>query len=355
MVDNSIFIEEDPFQNEWANLSESVMESIQHIPIYKLVEGDVCIVSFPYLNGSGIVEERPAVFMQYPDGKMYMVRCSRLKSAKAGIVRSNRIKNNPLHCLITDIQTAGLSDISIFCTNTYLPLAKNAANYIGYIGHLSDKDFQMAKKMVSQFRPENLSDPFDLMGYMKAHDFTEPTHPSGNNNNNLIQSLSDAIASNSANCVDIASCMHEFCERNKIEHYIVKTDFILNQNKSSGHIYCIFYDKLWYNRYCVFRYFPKDDSHPALCGDIIPYRKLNIASVIKGEEKFLYPEFVKILGSKKIKARSFVCNKASLHEWDKFVDSAKTQKELIAMLNEYNKNSTIYPEGFVNLKPISHN
>ena len=57
--------------------------------------------------------------------------------------------------------------------------------------------------------------PEEFLNYL--NNVKETTHPSGNNNENPVQTLNDILISHKANCIDIANAVHEICKDK--EHY----------------------------------------------------------------------------------------------------------------------------------------
>jgi len=144
----------------------------------------------------------------------------------------------------------------------------------------------------------------------------ETTHPSGNNNENPVQTLNDILISHTANCIDIANAVHEIC-KNK-EHYLVLSRFSI-KNKSMGHVYCIYKDK----NYRVFRFDLKTKY-----GKIKEYT-CNLGEVIYCEELALKAAFTNLLGE--CSSFNSILTKKEMQQWDNLVRKKVKQKELMKL------------------------
>ena len=57
-----------------------------------------------------------------------------------------------------------------------------------------------------------MNNPKKFLKWLLKNNVKETTHPSGNNNENPVQTLNDIFISHTANCIDIANAVHEICK-----------------------------------------------------------------------------------------------------------------------------------------------
>ena len=306
-----------------------VMEgSFKSSKIEDLNVGDVVLCKVYWDDGTNKYTIRPTVYLNFPDNIKRFVRLS--DYYKDG--RSVEILEDKLAFVLKDRKKAGLNKESVLVPWYYrLP---ERVDIMKRLGKLSKSDFETVVDMTTKCWELKWTDPKYLMGWMKGVDIKESTHPSGNNNNCIVQNLERLEKSLAGNCVDFAAVARNACkERQYYINTIGYTKFILSKTKSRGHVYCVYLNTQLHLG-CVFRYIP-GDAHVKSFGDITRFKVRGDEDTIftelcLTEEEFLvanHPSIIK-LKQNAYKKKTVYLNDKGRRYWDAYVEMGVVQKEI---------------------------
>ena len=109
------------------------------------------------------------------------------------------------------------------------------------------------RRLIAKKENVTFINPFQFMNWLIKYKVKDPTHKSGNNNYNPIQSIDDILVSHKANCVDIAIAVYKIVKNSKdcSKPEIVKVDWHIDDNYDEGHLFTLFTynDNIYVNKW----------------------------------------------------------------------------------------------------------
>ena len=306
---------------KYPNLS-SVTEML--FPLDKRVkEYEIWWCRYPFRNSDHTFKERPCLVWNTGNG----LQAIQLSSYDENDPRKVARLQLEWVDLLTDWNTSieGLEKPTMVISNTCCNLRN--VHFLYRCGNLTSVDIMKVKMLLVEADKAKFNTVFNLKEWLLSNYVTESIAKdgSGNNNHNKLQNLQDITRSKQINCVDLATAVHTICTQNRIEHWMVISQFYLSDRSIwEGHVYTIF--RTWSKSLRILDYYA-DDKDP--CADFRTYLNKSVKEVAQIEADNLKLPMLRILKASDAKINNIILDSDKFPIWDSYVSKRKTQEELL--------------------------
>lgn len=210
-------------------------------------------------------------------------------------------------------------------SNTHCNLRN--VHFLHKCGNLTQRDIMKVKTLLIEADRAKFNTVFNLKEWLLGNYVTETIAKdgSGNNNHNKLQTLQDITKSKQINCVDLTTAVHTICTRNKVEHWIIISQFYTsNRSDWEGHVYSIY--KTADKGLRLLDYYA-DDKDPY--ADFRIYFNKSVNNVARMEADRLKLPMLHILKTTDAKINNIIIGSDKFSIWDKYVSEKRTQEELL--------------------------
>lgn len=318
--DSDIYEGDDAYASDLDIVLESYND--RRIPM----DGEIWLALYPFFDPNRKSKKRPVAIIEI-NGSLKAMYISRFEEEKESKRKRAEL---PWNEILREWNSSyeRLHSKSIICADSMRDI--DDIKLIHPIGRLTQYDYELARKCIKIFEENRFSTPWSFLNWLIINKVMDTIPVDGKNNNyNKLQSLEDVDKSKTANCVDIATCVHSISTSLICDHSITQTMFYNKNNMyySSGHVYTII--NLPPYKYVLF-YIGDRENHMVV-GDMHKYFNKEFDVVADEEAQFLRPHFTKIFGSNCSYRNSSILQK-DLEFWDKCV---KAKEQQVKALRHY--------------------
>lgn len=265
-------------------------------------------------------KKRPVVIFRNDNLGDFVIRIGTPK-------KKNNLHYKRLGVHLENWEELGLTKDCYIMPNIIRPLEMERLDH--KVGVLDNVHYELMLQGFIDTVLNDFQNPWEFIEWCKSMNVKDTIPVERNNNNyNKLQTVEDVKASRRANCVDIATVVHQLCHFKSLQlkHKIVIMNFQDKRFGGSwrGHVFCV----VEYKGKCyAFRYIGQIQR-----GDVVTYDCDMETVIMQREHQWLLNHFRAEFQTKKVRTKVIIVEGNELKIWDDFVREKKRQVDLLSYI-----------------------